>query len=185
MPSLTPLANSLNAAVVAHRRLMILTKAVHEDLTPGDYDLTVWLPVLSADRRRLAALYAAAASSPPDCWAVWTPADRGRAAALDAYMSGETVREQFGLHFHVPVFGPDGQVKLVVTLCGANDPPKDSVAGDLYRAIGRSELLEPVDDFQHCPALLRALVASHSEVRQLRITRVQPATLCPRVTRTV
>ena len=177
---LTPLAHSLNSSVIDHRRLAQALLSLCDQI---DCDVTVWLPVFSPDGD-LAALYAAAASVvPPDGWAVWTPADCGRALPLDAYVTGELFVEDDGSQQHVPIYETrDGEVRLVVSATrtrvanGGAPPPQ---AGEeatphvtppaLYRAVGQSGLLDVCHaDFSHCPAILRGLVASASEQVQSR-----------------
>ena len=89
-PSLTPLANSLNASVVAHRKLLEGTLDVAAEIGS---DVIVWLPVhTDAEPPALAALYAASASRALPQWAVYTPeTHRGSAPALDAFLTGEVM----------------------------------------------------------------------------------------------
>ena len=172
MASLSPICHSLNTSVQDHRSLLDLVVAVSDDLS---CDVSVWLPVFAADGA-LAALYNAAGSRVPSGgWALNTPgSDRGsgRGPALDAFTEGEITMSGDGETQHVPIFGCEGSVRIVVSVMRVDDGrtgfSKFAAPEALYRAVGRSGLLELADDFQHSPAILRALVASQSEHAALR-----------------
>lgn len=143
MVTLSPICHSLNASVQDHRRLLDLLLAIREDLL---CDVSISLPVFDA-LDGLAALYEAAASSPPASgWALWTPsADRGRAPALDAFLRGELTTDPGDTRQHVPIFACDGNVRLVVSVAHADDGSGHyifSAPEAIYRAVGRSGLLE-------------------------------------------
>jgi hypothetical protein len=173
--SLTPLAQSLNASVIDHRRLC----AIVETLTAAlSCDVTVWIPVFDA-AGSFAAIYAAAASClPKGGWVLWTP-DKG-SPPLEAYMKGDICSDADDAQQHVPIYGCDGEVQVVVTIGRSADAEErgalsGSTVGEfapaplLYRAVGRSGLLELAPDFQHSPAILRALVASQSEANARKV----------------
>lgn len=141
-PELSPLAHSLNCSVQDHRRLLDILLALRDCL--GDCHCAVWLPVFNADGS-LAALYQVAASQPPvGGWTLHTPsADRGSAPALDAYLSGELTSDADADQQHIPIFGCDGDVRVVMSV-GSLDEGCSIFASPeaVYRAIGQSGLLE-------------------------------------------
>ena len=174
---LTPLALSINASVISHRRLASATAELSEEIA---HDCTVWIPVFRADGS-LAALYAAAGSQPPpEGWALWQNSDSGsgQALSLDAYLTGDIVVEEDGSQQHVPIYGCDGLVRIVVSVSRMPEEERAGPAPEpvyeretvphvppaiIYRAVGRSGLLEFTADFNHSPAILRGLVASVAE----------------------
>ena len=70
----------------------------------------------------------------------------------------------------MPIFGFDGHVRIILSVSRVADGPFAAPA-DIYDAVGRSGFLELVGDFQHSPAILRALAA---EVASSSLTNAAP-----------
>ena len=180
--SLSPIAHSLNTSVQDHRRLLDILSSITEYL--GDCHCAVWLPVFDANCA-LAALYEAAASQAPTSgWALHTPSmDRGTAPALDAFMRGDLTTDSDGDRQHVPIFGCDGEVRLVMSLSRTDAEDGDgspffASPEEVYRAVGRSGLLELAAECAPSRHCTRAL---NSHTHHTSLDRSRP--VCTRAVR--